>query len=107
MGDMANLATLVVVDSFTHGVFMGLEVNQPPTVICLLLRQLVARQDCLEYTHWHLLLPIVHDRMANGSPLERVALTSSFNGLLDELEDLIQELEGIAEVTYDFGRNTF
>jgi len=34
-------------------------------------------------------------------------LTSSFNGLPEEPEDLIQKLEGITKVTYDLGRNTF
>ena len=86
---------------------MGLEVDQPPTVRCPLLRRLVVRQDCQMYMHWGLLVPVVRDRTVHGSPLERVTLTSSFNELPEEPEYPIQELERTAKVTYDFGRNTF
>lgn len=104
---MVNLRTLVVVNSYPYGVFMGLEVDQLPTVRCPLLRQLVVRQDRQIYMHWNLLLPVVRDRAAHGSPLEQVTLTSSFNELPEESEYLIQELERTAKVTYTFGRNTF
>jgi len=107
MGDMVNLRTLVAVNTSPYGFFLGLEVGQPPTMRCPLLRRLVFRQGRSSHVHWHLLLPIVHDRAARGSPLEWVTLTSSFNGLPEEPEDLVQKLEGTAKVTYDLGRNTF
>jgi hypothetical protein len=107
MGDMINLGTLVVVNGYPHGAFMGLEVHEPPAVICPLMRRLVVRQDVEVYIHWHLLLPVVEGRAAHGSPLERVTLTSSFNKLLEEPEEFIERLERTTEVTYDFGRSTF
>ena len=107
MEEMINLRTLVVVNSYPCGILMGLEVDQPPTVRCPLLRRLVVRQDCQMYMHWGLLVPVVRDRTVHGSPLEWVTLTSSFNELPEEPEYPIQELERTAKVTYDFGRNTF
>jgi hypothetical protein len=107
MGDMTNLGTLVVVDGYPCGVFTGLEVNEPPAITCPLLRRLVVRQDLGIYMHWHMLLPIVEGRAARGSPLERVTLTSVFKSLPKESEEFMERLERTAEVTYDFGRNTF
>jgi hypothetical protein len=107
MGGMVNLATLVVVDGYTCGVLMSLEVREPPAMMCPLLRRLVIRQDLGFYMHWHMLLPIMEGRAAHGSPLERVTLISSFKQLPEESEERIEQLERIAEVTYDYGRNTF
>ena len=107
-GYMPNLRTLITVNGYPYGVFMGLEVHEPENVWCPLLRRLVVRQDLEVYSmHWHMLLPIIHDRAARGFPLEQVILTSSFNELPEEPEVLIQELERTVEVTYDLGRNTF
>jgi len=99
MGGMVNLRALVAVNTSPYGFFPGLEVDQPPTVRYPLLRRLVCRQDRSSYVHWHLLLPIVHDKAARGSHLERVTLTSSFNGLPEEPKDLIQQLAGTAEIS--------
>ena len=106
MGNMTNLGTLVVVDGYPSGVFTGLKVREPSAVICPLLRRLIVRQDIPIPMHWHLLLPIVHDRAGPGSPLEQVTLTSSSNELPEEPEGHMEELERTVEVTYDLGRNT-
>jgi len=105
--EMINLGTLVVVNGYPHGVFMGLGVDEAPVVRCPLLRRLVVRQDVVKYMHWHLLLPVIEGRAAHGSPLEQVTLTSSFNKPPDESEEYVQLLERTTEVTYDLGRNTF
>ena len=108
MGGMVNLATLVVVDGYPCGVLTGLEVSEPPAMTCPLLRRLVVRQDLgFFYMDWRMLLPIMEGRAAHGSPFERVTLTSSFKRLPAESKERIEQLERIAEVTYDYGRNTF
>jgi len=107
MEGMINLGTLVVVNGYPHGIFLGLELDGAPFVRCPLLRRLVVRQDVTVYIDWHVLLPVIEGRAAHGSPLERVTLTSSFNELLEEPEEYVQLLERTTEVTFDLGRNTF
>ena len=107
MEEMTNLGSLVVVNGYPYGVFMGLEVRKPPTVICPLMRRLVVRQDVAEYMEWHMLLPIAEDRAAHGSPLEQVILTSSFNELLKGPEEFMGLFGKTIKITYDLGRNTF
>ena len=107
MGEMVNLGTLVVVNGYPHGLFLDLEVVEPPVVRCPLMRRLVVRQDVTMYMHWHMLLPVIEGRAAHGSPLERVTMTSSFNKLIEESEEYVQRLERTIQVTYDLGRNTF
>jgi len=107
MGDMVNLGTLVVVNGSPYGVFMGLEVLEPPAVRCPLLRRLVVRQDVTPYMQWNWMLAIAEGRAAYGSPLEQVTLTSSFDELPEKPEHSVQLLESTAKVTCDLGRNTF
>ena len=107
VGEMINLETLVVVNGYPHGIFTGLQVDEPAVVRCPLLRRLVVRQDVTGYMHWHVLLPVVEGKAARDSPLEEVMLTCSFNELLDELGGYAQLLERNTKVTYDLGRNTF
>ena len=107
MKKMVNLGTLVVVNSYPYGAFIGLEVQEPPAVSCPGLRRLVVRQDLTIYMHLHTLLPIVEGRAARGCPLEQVVLTSSFNEPFEDPGRFIAVFGGIAEVTCDFGRNTY
>ena len=107
MVEMMNLGTLVAVNGSPYGVFMGLQVRDPPVVRCPFLRRLVVRQDTTPYMHWEMLSTTVDDRTAYGVPLEQVALTSPFNKLLDDPGKSARILEKTANVTYDLGRNTF
>ena len=109
MEGMINLGTLVVVNGYPHGIFLGLgvDIDEASVVRCPLLRRLVVRQDVAAYMHWHMSLPVIQGRAAHGSPLEQVTLTSSFNELLEEPEEYMQLLGRTTEVTYDLGRNTF
>jgi hypothetical protein len=107
MRGMVNLATLVVVNGCIRDVSVALRSWGPPAPVCPLLRRLVVRQDVVVSMGWHTLLDAMESRAALGSPLERVILTSSFNELPQDREEFVERLERVAEVTYDFGRNTF
>ena len=107
MGDMVNLATVIVVNCCPCCVFTGLEVYEPPAISCPFMRRLVFRQDTMVSVDWHVLLDIVEDRATHGSPLKRVTLISSFNGLPDEPEAFVERLGRTTEVTHDFGKSAF
>ena len=107
MGGMTNLGTLVAVNGSPYGIFIGLEVRDPPVVRCPLLRRLVVRQDVRPYMRWNMLSAVVDSRAAHGSPLELVTISSAFNKLLEDPERSARLLEKTAKVTYDFGRSTF
>ena len=105
MGEMKNLGTLVVVNGYPYGTFMGLAVHGA-VVRCPLMRRLVVRHDAMFHMHWDMFLPIMEARAAHGSPFEQVTLVSIFNEVNEEPAD-VQWLKSITEITYDLGRNTF
>lgn len=107
MENMVNLRTLVSVNGYPQVILLGLEGFIPTTVICPLLRRLVVRHDHPGYIHWRLLLPVINGRASKGFPLEQVTLASSFNEPLQCQGDFVELLEKSAEVTCDFGRNSY
>ena len=105
MGEMINLGTLVLVNDYPSGTFMGLRIRGP-VVRCPLLRRLVVRRDAALHIRWDMFLPIMEARAAHGSPFEQVTLTSPFDGVA-ETPGNVEHLESVTEVMYDLGRNTF
>ena len=105
---MDKLETLVVVDVDLPLIFMGLRGLDPRKIMCQSLRRLTIRCDLDRgCAGWQNLVEIMETRAARGSPIERVTLTSSFSELPRRHAFSVEVLEGIPEVGFDLGRNTF
>ena len=106
MGAMDKLETLVVVNGDPSTVFMAMKIQDPPNVICPLMRRLVVRCDLDISIPWGEIVELVETRATHGSPLEWATLISSFSELLEEPAKSVELLEGVTEVRYDLGRST-